>query len=101
MEGILRRDARLRTTKSIIEVGMQKISPMLWFDNQAEEAAKFYCSVFKNSRMGSVSHYGEGMPMPKGTVLVAEFFLDGQKFSALNGGPLFKFNESVSFVVDV
>ena len=80
---------------------MQKISPMLWFDNQAEEAAKFYCSIFKNSRMGSVSRYGDNMPLPKGTVLVAEFFLDGHKFAALNGGPVFKFNESVSFVINV
>src|SRR5260221_14645932 len=80
---------------------MQRISPMLWFDNQAEEAAKFYCSVFKNSKMGTVSHYGDNMPMPKGNALVAEFFIDGQRFTALNGGPMFKFNESVSFVVSV
>ena len=79
---------------------MQKISPFLWFDNQAEEAAKFYVSVFKNSKMGAVSRYGDGMPLPKGTVMTAAFEIDGQKFTALNGGPQFKFTEAVSFVVN-
>ncbi|MGH8505328.1 MAG: VOC family protein [Stenotrophobium sp.] len=76
-----------------------KITPFLWFDTQAEEAAKFYCSIFKNSKLGACSRYGEGMPLPKGTVMTAQFEIEGMKFTALNGGPQFKFNESVSFVV--
>lgn len=79
---------------------MQKITPFLWFDNQAEEAVKFYTSVFKNSKTGSVSRYSEGGPGPKGSVMTASFHLEGQEFIALNGGPIFKFNESVSFVVN-
>jgi predicted 3-demethylubiquinone-9 3-methyltransferase (glyoxalase superfamily) len=78
----------------------QKITPFLWFDSQAEEAAKFYVSVFKDSKMGQVSHYGEGMPLPKGTVMTAAFEIEGQPFIALNGGPQCKFNEAVSFVVN-
>jgi predicted 3-demethylubiquinone-9 3-methyltransferase (glyoxalase superfamily) len=78
---------------------MQKITPMLWFDDQAEEAARFYVSVFKNSKMGSVSRYGEGMPGKKGSVMTAGFEINGQSFTALNGGPQFKFTEAVSFVV--
>lgn len=77
----------------------QRIFPMLWYDGQAEEAAKFYCSIFENSRVTKVSRYGESGPGPKGSVMVAEFEIDGQKFTALNGGPQFKFNESVSFVI--
>lgn len=79
---------------------MQKITPFLWFDNQAEEAANFYISIFKNSRIGTISRYGEAGPGPKGTVMIVQFELDGQEFTALNGGPMFKFNESVSFVVN-
>jgi predicted 3-demethylubiquinone-9 3-methyltransferase (glyoxalase superfamily) len=78
----------------------QKITPFLWFDSQAEEAAKFYVSVFKDSKMGQVSRYGEGMPLPKGTVMTAAFEIEGQPFIALNGGPQFKFTEAVSFVVN-
>ena len=80
---------------------MQKISPMLWFDNQAEEAAKFYCSIFKDSKMGNVTRIGKGMHMPEGTVWIVEFYLDGQKYTALNGGPMFKFSEAISFMVVV
>jgi predicted 3-demethylubiquinone-9 3-methyltransferase (glyoxalase superfamily) len=79
---------------------MNKISPFLWFDNQAEEAMQFYTSVFKNSKAGEVSRYGEAGPMPAGTVLTASFELEGLQFTALNGGPDFKFNEAVSFYVD-
>jgi len=79
---------------------LQKITPFLWFDHQAEEAAKFYVSVFKDSKMGQVSRYGEGMPLPKGTVMKAAFEIEGQSFVALNGGPQFKFTEAVSFVVN-
>ena len=79
---------------------MQRITPFLWFDNQAEEAAKFYTSIFKNSKLGSVARYGETGPGPKGTVMTAEFELDGQKFVALNGGPTFKFTEAISLVVN-
>ena len=76
-----------------------KITPMLWFDTQAEEAAKFYTSIFKNSKIGAVSRYAENMPMPKGTALTVSFTLDGQEYTALNGGPQFKFTEAVSLVV--
>jgi len=78
---------------------MQKITPFLWFDNNAEEAANFYVSVFKNSKILSVSRYGDTGPGPKGAVMVVSFQLDGQQFTALNGGPLFKFSEAFSFVV--
>ena len=79
---------------------MQKITPFLWFDKEAEEAANFYVSIFKNSKIGTISRYGEGAPEPKGTVMVVPFELDGQQFMALNGGPLFKFTEAISFVVN-
>jgi predicted 3-demethylubiquinone-9 3-methyltransferase (glyoxalase superfamily) len=79
---------------------MQKITPFLWFDNNAEEAVNLYTSIFKNSKVLSVSRYGDAGPGPKGSVMVMSFELNGQQFTALNGGPLFKFNESVSFVVN-
>jgi predicted 3-demethylubiquinone-9 3-methyltransferase (glyoxalase superfamily) len=79
---------------------LQKITPFLWFDNQAEEAATFYVSIFKNAKMGNVSRYGEGAPVPAGTVMVASFELEGIRFTALNGGPMYKFTEAVSFYVD-
>lgn len=71
----------------------------LWFDGQAEEAAAHYVSIFKNSRIGRVTHYGEGAPQPAGSVLTVEFVANGQRFVALNGGPEFKFNEAVSFQI--
>ncbi len=77
-----------------------RITPMLWFDNQAEEAANFYVSIFKNSRITNTARYGENMPGPAGSVMVVAFELDGQPFTALNGGPQFKFSEAISFVVD-
>ena len=79
---------------------MQKITPFLWFDGKAEEAMKFYVSVFKNSKIGSVTRYGEAGPGPKGSVMTATFKLGGQEFVALNGGPQFKFTEAISFVVN-
>ena len=79
---------------------MQKITPFLWFDGQAEEAAKFYVSVFKNSKITGVTHYSDELPERKGVVMTVGFELNGQKFTALNGGPMFKFNESISFVVN-
>jgi predicted 3-demethylubiquinone-9 3-methyltransferase (glyoxalase superfamily) len=83
---------------------MQKITPFLWFDNQAEQAAKFYTSVFKNSKIGRILRYDEASAKAAGgavgSVLTVEFEIEGQKFTALNGGPQFKFNESVSFVVN-
>lgn len=79
---------------------MQKITPFLWFDSNAEEAVNFYTSIFKNSKIHTLSRYGEGGPGPAGAVMVASFQLDGQDFLALNGGPLFKFTEAISFVVD-
>ena len=82
---------------------MQKITPFLWFDTKAEEAAKFYCSIFKNSKIGKTSRYGEEGEQvsgrPAGSVMTVEFELEGQDFIGLNGGPHFKFNEAISFVV--
>ena len=83
---------------------MQRITPCLWFDDQAEQAAKFYTEVFKNSRIKKISRYGkEGYEIhhrPEGSVMTVEFELDGQTFTALNGGPIFKLNEAISFQVD-
>ncbi|HKW74989.1 MAG TPA: VOC family protein [Terriglobales bacterium] len=78
---------------------LQRITPFLWFDHQAEEAANFYVSIFENSGILSTSRYGEGGPGPKGSVMTISFELEGQEFTALNGGPHFKFTEAVSFVV--
>ena len=79
---------------------MQKISPFLWFDTQAEEAVTFYLSIFPNSRIEQITRYGESGPGPKGSVMTISFDLNGQHFVALNGGPHYKFNEAVSFVVN-
>jgi predicted 3-demethylubiquinone-9 3-methyltransferase (glyoxalase superfamily) len=79
---------------------MQKITPFLWFDTQAEEAMNFYMSIFKNSKVLSTSRYGEGGPMPKGMLMTATFVLDGQELMVLNAGPEFKFNEAISLFVD-
>jgi predicted 3-demethylubiquinone-9 3-methyltransferase (glyoxalase superfamily) len=79
---------------------MQKITPFLWFDGKAEEAINFYISIFKNSKIVSVSRYGEAGPGPKGTVMGATFQLEGQTFYALNGGPQFKFTPAISFFVN-
>ena len=79
---------------------MKRITPFLWFDGKAEEAMNFYVSVFKNSKVGSVTRFGEGGPGPKGSVMTATFELDGQEFMALNGGPEFKFTEAISFYVN-
>jgi predicted 3-demethylubiquinone-9 3-methyltransferase (glyoxalase superfamily) len=80
---------------------MPKITPFLWFDDNAEEAVHFYVSVFKNSKILNVARYSEGAPRPAGSVLTVEFQLEGQKFTALNGGPIFHFTEAISFFVDV
>ena len=79
---------------------MQRITPLLWFDDKAEEAMNFYVSIFKNSKVLNVTRYGDAGPGPKGSVMTANFQLDGQDFIALNGGPLFKFTEAISFVVN-
>ena len=79
---------------------MQKIVPFLWFDTEAEEAASFYTSIFKNSRVTNVTRYGEAGPRPAGMVMVVSFQLEGQDFTGLNGGPEFKFNEAVSLEVN-
>ena len=79
---------------------MQRITPFLWFDDRAEEAMNYYVSIFKNSKIVSVTRYGEAGPGPKGTVMTATFQLDGQEFTALNGGPQFTFTEAISFVVN-
>ncbi len=83
---------------------MQKITPFLWFDNKAEEAAKFYTSIFKNSKILNIARYDKASAKasgrPEGSAMTVEFKLNGQKFVALNGGPIFKFSEAISFVVD-
>jgi predicted 3-demethylubiquinone-9 3-methyltransferase (glyoxalase superfamily) len=79
---------------------VQKITPFLWFDNQAEEAVNFYVSLFKNSKINSVKRYGDAGPGPKGSVMIVTFQLEGQDFIALNGGPTFKFTPALSLYVD-
>ena len=83
---------------------MKAITPCLWFDNQAEEAARFYTSIFKNSKIGTITRYGDAgaaaSGRPKGSVMTVAFQLDGQEFVALNGGPHFKFSEAISFMVN-
>lgn len=79
---------------------MQKLTPFLWFDNQAEEAMNFYTSIFKNSKKGTVTRYGDAGPGPAGSVLTAAFSIEGMDFVALNGGPLYQFTPAVSFVVN-
>jgi len=79
---------------------MQRITPFLWFNTEAEAAARFYVSVFKNSKILSISRYGEAGPGPAGSVMTLEFELDGEKFVALNGGPRYTFSHAVSFVVN-
>jgi len=81
------------------EINNQKIIPFLWFDNQAEESANFYINIFKNSRIKNISTYGEAGPGPKGSVMTVSFELEGQEFTALNGGSQFKFTEAISFYV--
>jgi predicted 3-demethylubiquinone-9 3-methyltransferase (glyoxalase superfamily) len=78
---------------------MQKITPWLWFDTEAEEAARFYTSVFPNSKIDEISHYGSAGPRPEGMVMTVTFELDGREFAALNGGPQFRPNEAISFEV--
>jgi predicted 3-demethylubiquinone-9 3-methyltransferase (glyoxalase superfamily) len=77
-----------------------KIKPFLWFEHQAEEAANFYASIFRNSKVGKVSRYPEGSPAPAGSVMTVAFQIEGQDFVALNGGPHFKFTEAISFVIE-
>lgn len=79
---------------------MQKITTFLWFDNQAEEAANFYVSIFKNSRIGKISRYGDAGPGPKGAAMLVTFQIEGQEFIALNGGPQFKFTPAISLLVN-
>jgi predicted 3-demethylubiquinone-9 3-methyltransferase (glyoxalase superfamily) len=79
---------------------MKKIIPFLWFDDKAEEAANFYISIFKNSKIGTVTRYGDSGPGPKGKVMSVIFQLNGQEYYALNGGPVFKFSEAISFFVN-
>ena len=79
---------------------MQKITPFLWFDDKAEEAANFYISIFKNSKLGAIRRYGEGGPGKPGSVMTVNFTIEGQEFVGLNGGPHFKFTPAISFFVD-
>ena len=79
---------------------MQKITPFLWFNDNAEEAANFYTSIFKHSKLGNIARYGEAGPGPKGSVMSVTFQIEGQDFIALNGGPQFKFTPAISFFVD-
>jgi len=79
---------------------IQRITPFLWYDTQAEDAAKLYVSIFSNSRITHVSHYGEAGPGPKGSVMVVSFELEGQRFTALNGGPIYRLSEAFSLMVE-
>jgi len=79
---------------------MQKITPFLWFDGNAEEAINFYTSIFRNSKIGRLTRYGKGAPVPEGSVITGTFQLDGQEFMALNGGPLFTFSPAISLFVN-
>jgi predicted 3-demethylubiquinone-9 3-methyltransferase (glyoxalase superfamily) len=79
---------------------MPSITPNLWFDTEAEEAAEFYCSIFPNSKITTVTHYTEGAPRPAGMVMTVSWVLDGQEFTGINGGPEFKFDEAVSFHIE-
>src|SRR5438128_2191992 len=79
---------------------MQKITPFLWFDGKAEEAARFYTSVFEDSEIETITHYGEAGPLPVGTVMTVLFRIRGEEFMALNGGPEFQFNNAISFMVN-
>jgi predicted 3-demethylubiquinone-9 3-methyltransferase (glyoxalase superfamily) len=79
---------------------MPTITPNLWFDTEAEEAAEFYCSIFPNSKITAVTHYLEGTPGPVGSVMTVSFELDGQEYTGINGGPIFKFTEAVSLLVN-
>jgi predicted 3-demethylubiquinone-9 3-methyltransferase (glyoxalase superfamily) len=88
---------RLKTKEKI---GMKRINAFLWFDSKAEEAAKFYVGIFKNSKIDRITRYGEAGPGPKGSVMTMDFTLDGVRFVALNGGPQFKFTEAISFNVN-
>src|SRR6266446_4712332 len=96
----LRSKARSSSGENNMNKPIQKITPFLWFDHQAEEAVRFYTSVFKNSRVETVTRYGELGPGPKGSVMTVAFQIEGQQFVALNGGPHFKFTEAISFVVN-
>lgn len=88
------------STAQTAPVPAQKITTFLWFDDQAEEAINFYVSIFKNSRVGNIARYGDTGPGPKGQVMTADFVIEGQHFTALNGGPQFKFTEAISLVVN-
>jgi predicted 3-demethylubiquinone-9 3-methyltransferase (glyoxalase superfamily) len=79
---------------------MQKITPFLWFNNNAEEAVNFYTSIFKDSKTIMINRYGDGAPVPKGTVMTISFLIEGQEFVALNGGPIYSFTPAISFVVN-
>jgi predicted 3-demethylubiquinone-9 3-methyltransferase (glyoxalase superfamily) len=92
------RSAAIANSKEIND--MQKITPFLWFDGKAEDAANFYTSIFKNSKIAGIGRYGEAGPGPKGAVMSVTFELDGQKFMALNGGPQFAFTPAISFFVN-
>jgi predicted 3-demethylubiquinone-9 3-methyltransferase (glyoxalase superfamily) len=89
-----------KTSKSTKASSAQKITPFLWFDHEAENAATFYVSIFPKSKIVSVSRYGDAGPGPAGSAMTVEFELQGQRFIALNGGPMYKFTEAISFAVD-
>jgi predicted 3-demethylubiquinone-9 3-methyltransferase (glyoxalase superfamily) len=90
----------LNAKNAVERYPMQKITPFLWFDGKAEEAMKFYVSIFKNSKVGRVTRYGDAGPGPKGSVMSATFQIEGQEFFALNGGPQFQFTPAISFFVN-
>ena len=86
--------------EKILNNKIQKITPNLWFDTQAEQAAELYTSIFNNSKIGRITRHGKDKGIPEGTVMTVEFQLDGREFVALNGGPYFKFTEAISFIVN-
>src|SRR2546428_130283 len=93
-------EGKLYLRRNNMNKPIQKITPFLWFDHQAEEAANSYVSIFKNSKVNAITRYGELGPGPKGSVMTVAFEIEGQPFIALNGGPHFKFTEAISFVVN-
>jgi predicted 3-demethylubiquinone-9 3-methyltransferase (glyoxalase superfamily) len=99
-EGAVLLDGRQESHLDRKDSAMQKITPFLWFDGNAEEAANFYISIFKNSKMGKISRYGDAGPGPKGSAMSVTFQIEGQEFFALNGGPQFKFTPAISFFVN-
>lgn len=97
--GVARKSQHAASTRGATRI-KQRMTPCLWFDGKAEEAAAFYTSIFKRSKVGTIARYGDAGPGPKGSVMTVEFELDGQQYLALNGGPLYKFSPAISLMVN-